>query len=439
MLRACAFITRKYKVFVKSNLVYLIPLMLVSLYTRLKYAHGIYTSPNGFPKTHDTYWYMDHANELLQNFKIVPDFNGVFYIGYYGLLAFVLWIFKSEVFMIWLQVIINALSVVLVFRIAEMVFNRRVAVIAGILYIASYELKFWSVYLLTDSLFVTNVLLTVFFWLAFIEIGKKKYLYSTAGSMLYMVILRPAGIITLGFFIFYLILSLDYKKLAGILRKRLFLSIIGITGGVAVLGFVAYKVVLGSVGMSFFWNLRWLLYGNYSAGQIFDIPTPYDHKFTAVKSADVMDNYVLSYFIHNGSHILILYIKRFFSFWGDLWIWHFRFQSRQEALRYFTNLAPILLMVVGMGWAAFGKRMEKALLLFIPIISAVLFCMIFFLDNAWRYRLPSIPFSRIFMACGIEAGIQLLLFLANRVGLVRWSTFILRRCSLRLRNLKNRI
>lgn len=411
-------LARKVKDLIKyPSLVYIAPLVLMSIYFRIRLAYSVYKLENGFPRTHDSYWYIDRANELIQNFKISPDFNGIFYIGYYGLLALILLIFKTEVVMVILQVIINALSVLLVYRISEMVFSRRVAVIASLIFVFSYEIKRWSVYILTDSIFISSLLLCIYFLLLFKESKLKKYLYLFTASMVYMVFLRPAGVITAAFIVIYLLLSVDYKNLLRYLPKRPILCGTAAVMTIFVSVFFIYKTINSSLGMSFYWHLRWLLHGSYSIGNIFDYPTPYNYKFNAVKDSNYLNNFVLSYFINNWYHILLLYIKRFIFFWGELWIWDYHFKNFQEVIQYLRKLAPILLMIVGMVCSIRGRMIDKALVLFVPIISVVLFCLIFFVDGAWRYRVPCLPYVEMFMAYGIDLGIVLVLRFVHRLGL----------------------
>lgn len=352
-------------------------------------------------RTHDSYWYLDYSREFLQSLTIKPDFNGIFYFSYYGLLAIVLKVFRSDLAMVLIQVALNTVCVVFLYLIARDIFGRWTAVIASYFYIMSRELKMWSLYILTDSLYVSILIISVFLWVRFEKEKKRKYLFAFLGCMLYLSFLRPAGLIIVAFFMLYLVLKIDIKKAALRWRKNKMILI-------AALLFIGASIFSGlyilyntKLGMSFYSNLRWLLHVNYATGTVFDFPTPYDYVYKAEKTRDIAGNFVLSFFVQNFKHIMILYGKRFICFWGELWIWDTHFGRKLEIIQYFWRLMPIILTFWGMVSAAVKGRADKTLILYVPVISTVTFCMVFFLDSAWRYRLPSLPFNYIFCAYAI--------------------------------------
>jgi len=405
---------------IKANPVLL--LLIISLVARFQYAIGLYISTGSFSKTNDSYWYIEHAYELINSFKIDLDFNGIFYISYYSVVAFLLMIFKTDLAVVIFQVLIGALTVIPLYKTAVALLNKRTAIIASLIFIFSRELKYWSTFILTDSLFISNLIFLIFSYTFYNITKKKKYLYFTAANIIYMILLRPAGTITVCFFFIYIILK-NIKPILDFIIKKKVIFIILTIGCIPYVLFAVYIVLKSSVGLSFYWNLKWLIFQNYGAGQIFDIPTVYDHKYAPIVNNQYYNNFVLSFFINNFYHIAVVYVKRFILLWGEGWIWSYRFTSISHALDYIRRCLPLVLALFGMLRVIFKKKSSTlSLVLFVPIISTVVFCVIFFLDSAWRYRLPSIPYMAIFTAFGLEYILSLIIdnkFLSNKIKMIK--------------------
>jgi hypothetical protein len=390
---------------IKSNPLYL--LIAIAIFVRFRYTIELYISQGLFPKTNDSYWYVDHANELINSFKIDLDFNGIFYISYYSIVALLLLIFKSDVSVVYFQVFIGVLTVIPLFKTAETLINKRTAFIASLFFIFSKELNFWSTYILTDSIFISNLIFMIYSYTFLMKTKKKKYLHLTIANIIYMILLRPAGTITVCFLFIYIII-MNISKIFLFIKKNKLIFIISAIGIIPYIGLAIYYLLNSELGLSFFWNLRWLLFNNYGAGQIFDIPTVYDHKYIPVVNNQYMNNFVISFFINNFYHIIVIYAKRFIFLWGEMWIWSYHMYSISHALDYFRRCIPLILAFWGMLRVLLKKQSSESLVLFVPIISTIIFCVIFFLDSGWRYRLPSVPFNAIFVAYSLDYIISLI-------------------------------
>lgn len=123
------YIYHKYKQF---DLIYILPLALLSLWVRLRYFFYLLSSGKGFPQSDDTQWYLDYAYSLMKHFKVGLDMNDILYLGYNVLLTVMLAIFRDPVAVIFIQVVTAALSVILVYKISQMIFNRTTAIIASL-------------------------------------------------------------------------------------------------------------------------------------------------------------------------------------------------------------------------------------------------------------------------------------------------------------------
>jgi hypothetical protein len=384
---------------IKNNPIYF--LLIIALFVRFRYAIELYLTQGLFPKTNDSYWYVDHANELINSFKIDLDFNGIFYISYYSVVAILLLIFKSDVSVVFFQVFIGVLTVIPLYKTAEVLINKRTAFIAVIIYIFSRELNYWSTYILTDSIFISNLIFMIYSYTFLIKTNKNKYLYMTIANIIYMILLRPAGTITVCFLFIYIII-MNVNQILAFVKNNKLIFIISTIGIIPYIGLAVYYLLNSELGLSFFWNLRWLIFNNYGAGQIFDIPTVYDHKYIPIINNQYLNNFVISFFINNFYHIVVIYAKRFIFLWGEMWIWSYHMNSIGHAIDYFRRCIPLILAFWGMMRVLLKKQSAESLVLFVPIISTIIFCVIFFLDSGWRYRLPSIPFNAIFVAYSID-------------------------------------
>ena len=125
-------------------------------------SYGIFfvllTSGHGLPQSTDSQWYLDYANALVANFCDGVDMNDVLYLGYNLLLSLLLYIFKDPVIIVFIQAVTAALGVILVYKIANMLFNRTTAIIAALFYCAAWDITLWSMYILSDSFFYQPII-----------------------------------------------------------------------------------------------------------------------------------------------------------------------------------------------------------------------------------------------------------------------------------------
>ncbi len=381
----------------KNDFAYMLFLSVIALYPRLRYFFSQYYSPAGLPRANDTAWYIEHANTLLHSFKIDIHYNGIFYLGYYGLLALMLFVFKTEALVIFVQVLVNAFSVSLVYKIASIVFNRRAGIFAGLLYAFTWSVISWSMFILSDSFFISLLLLNVYFLLCYYKFSNRKYLYCFLISSFYMVFFRPTGIITLTFILLYIMINLNLKSAKAFLARRtaVLVSCFVILGGITV--YVLTSGVLNSLFTSFKWSIMWILYTVYSNGQIFDVPTRFDYKFDAIKTVNYFDNFFISYFINNWYHIIVLYCRKAVFFWAFSlkdFLQHIKYQS-YFIVAYFFSFIGLLSIFK-------QKLLKRASVLMLVILSIQIFCIVFFMDSSFRYRDPALVFLNMIAGFGID-------------------------------------
>ena len=368
-------------------------LILFSLVTRLGYFFVRLSSGEGLPEAYDTEWYLEHARRILTDFKISLDFNGVFYLGYYTLLSMLLLIFKSQTAIIFIQMVINAVSVVLVYRIAFLLFkNRRVAFISGLFYTFTMPLIYWSFFILTDSFFVTLILLNVYLLLKFYETKSRKYLLLFITTSLYILVFRPTGISTLAFIALYIIINLDFSKIMRIYRLWVISGLIAI---VLVISFVLLKGYLTPLFGSLSRNLEELIWYHYVPGHIFDASERFAYKYTANFSINHFNSFPVSFFINNWNHILVLYLFRAFLFWAPI-------VTTPFSLDKLYIVFAFLFGAIGFIYLIRRTDLRKTSIILFVIFSIWFFCIIFFMDSSFRYRVPALVFLNFIAALGVD-------------------------------------
>lgn len=387
----------------KSELKYILPLIIISLIPRIGYFLFELYSFDGLPVAYDTEWYLEHAYAFLASLKVDMDVNGIFYLGYYSLLALLLGIFKSSTVIVLFQMIVNALTVVLVYKISHALFNRRTAVLAGIIYAITFQIIYWSIFIITDSFFISLLLLTVYLLIMSYKSESAMYRYLFVACSLYMLIFRPTGLVTLTFIFVYIMINLNYRGLKDYwIGKRLYLLLAGLviilTAGLLIIK----SGLLDSLIYSLEGHLIWLLSENYATGRLFDIETPYDYKYEAQMDTNYFNNFALSFFINNWNHILVLYARRAMTFLG-VWVWKIGDADLLIKLKYLLPIAlGGLLGIAGISSIVRNRILKETSILFLVVLSIQFFCLIFFMDSAYRYRVPSLVFLGILVAYGID-------------------------------------
>lgn len=381
----------------KSEWPYIFIVTFTALFTRLKYFFYLYcniTPDNGFPRAYDTNWYIEHANAFINSFKIDMTIDGIFYFSYYSLLSLLIKLFKSEITIVLFQMVLSALSVILVYNIALLLFNRGTAFFAGILYAFTWPVITWSAFIITDSFFITLLLLNVFFLLKVFENKNKYYKYLFVISSIYLLFFRPTGIVSLAFIFIYIFAHMNGNK-------RIFVSALIF---VTMTSFMAFQYIesLKPLVESFNINLKWLLEENYSNGQIFDVPTRYDYIFNAVKEVKYFNSFAFSFFINNWFHILVLYIRRAVFFWA--------FSLENFSITKIYYIIVYAFGFFGMASIYRNKIIKRTSILFLIIFSIMFFCILFFMDSAFRYRAPALVFANIIAAYGLERFVSAVYF-----------------------------
>ena len=378
---------------------YLIQFLLLTLsfYHYTRHFLIVKNSPQGLPVTADSAWYLDYAHKVLSGTGIGASVNDILYMGYNMLLVLLLAICKKPESILIAQVVATSLGVILVYQIALLLFNRITAVLAGIMYALSIDLNIWTVYLLSDSFFTTLLLLNTFLLLKYFQTRKKTYEIASIITLIWLFFFRPNGIITVLFLTPYILYhsNITHFVLSKVKKYRyIFITLTLLM--LATISYLLYANKLNSFFSSFHFNMKLLLYNVYAKGWIYDISTPYDHQWRPNYTI-IDDHELLSFIYFNWLDILIMMKKKALAFLG-YWV---VYSNPIYKLSMFIFSIPTIFFFIGTLGCIIQRKIAKASILYYIIASVFIFCIIFFIDNMYRYRVPAMPAIYIIIAYGI--------------------------------------
>jgi len=385
----------------EQELIFLAPLTLLVIAKNMLYLCWLLFSGRGLPQSDDGKWYINYSGAFLENLRDGLDVNDILYFGYNALLSVLMAIFRDPVAVIVIQGITAGLGVILVYKIAAMLFNLRTAVIASLFYACIYEFTRWSLYILSDSFFVSLLLLCVYFLLMAIDTQEERYRRLFFAAALYLVIFRPTGIVIMVFIALYVLLQLQRKTLLLFFaRHRRWIGAVAML----VLAVLAYLYINNKMVLFFHsvqYEVQKILYDIYARGWVYDKSTPFDHVYRPDYALTVQDSAILSFIFNNWENIIILCAKRAVAFLGT-WVWDANFTSVLGFLSAIVNLVPAFLFLTGTVLAIKNGLFKRASIVWMPVVAVYLFCVVLFIDAMYRYQFPALPFIAIVAAYGAE-------------------------------------
>lgn len=415
---------RLYHQFKNKDFLYLIPLIALSLRVRLQYFYYLQSSGKGFPDAADSQWYLAYARSLIADFKIGLHMNDILYFGYNLLLALLLAVFKDPATIVLIQAVTASLSIILVFKIARMLFNRTTAVIASLIYAYSWDITLWSTYILTDSFFISLLLLCVYFLLKSLESDNKIYTVLFVATSAYLLLFRPTGILSLAFITIYLIIRMDKRKALAFARKHKYGIGTALTAAAAVLVCLLLAGKLNPLAASLQFNAKMVLYNVYAKGWIYDHATPHDVFYRPDYTIDIGNSLILSFLIHNWDHVLAIYARRIVAFLGR-WVWQTDLGSLSGIKKFASDILPFVLFLIGSIAAIVNGLFKKASIIWLIILAVFVFCIMLFIDGMYRYKAPSIPFIGIAAAYGAYSIFNAIVgFVRKGAGKLPWKNKI---------------
>jgi hypothetical protein len=151
----------------------------------------------------DSWRYLDAARGLLQ--AKLPGREPLRSLGYDIFLAFFLWSGIGELGAVLAQAALTALAAFCLYRIARRLYDHRTGLLATLLYIVYADIHRWNSYILTESLFISMIIISLFLVIEWRGWGLAVV---TGLVVLFTSIVRPNGIILIGSIGIYALYSL---------------------------------------------------------------------------------------------------------------------------------------------------------------------------------------------------------------------------------------
>jgi hypothetical protein len=415
-------LTEFYHRFKDHDWLFILPMVLLALSRTLEHFFWLLSSGRGFPQAADSKWYIDYATGLLKDFSVGLHMNDIMYFGYNMLLTLLLALFNQDlVAVLFIQSVIAGLSVILVYKIALILFNRSTAILAALFYATRWEITLWSMYILSDSFFISVLLLCVYFLLMAFESDKKSYKIFFAVTAVYMMVFRPTGIVAMAVILAYIAIRLGKKRImAGLNRYRgLIGSVLATVVAIGIYLYGGHKLdpLLHSLQI----NAKMVLYNVCAKGWLYDMATPYDHFFRPDYRVNWYDSVIVSFIVNNWDHVSVLYVKRAIAFLGK-WIWTIDLNSLTGIGQFIYNATPTALFAVGSIAAVRDKSFRKASIIWLLILAVFAFCLFLFIDWMYRYRYPAVPFIAIAAAYGADRSLRWALIQVKKcAGLLQYA------------------
>ena len=378
-----------------------LPLVVLSLYRTLSHPVWLVMSGRGLPRSQDSDWYLNYAQGLLTNFSIQMNIDEILYLGYNLLLAGLLTLFRDPVAIVYAQALVASLAIILVYQIGRILFNKRTGVIAGLFYLYNWDVTLWSTYVLSDSFFVSLLILCVYLLIKAVDSRQKTDIALFAVAAVYMLFFRPTGVVVAAVMLVHILVQLGRDRL-----RRFWLRYSSVLSGAAAV--IVLLLAAGYVGHLFDgfieslqYNVKLVIYNVYAKGQIYDIPTAYDYFFRPDYSIDKLNSLSLSFIINNWDSVSVLYARRTVAFLG-VWAWMTPLRTAADYLFYLYKLLPAVLFAAGTVAAIRAGTFGRAAVLWGITLAVFAFCILLFIDAMYRYRFPAMPFIGIIAAYGLD-------------------------------------
>lgn len=295
---------------------------------------------------------------------------------YYWLYPYILGLLQdNHLAIIIVQILLQGIASVLLYKIGTILFNRQTGIIAGISFGLFFEVFQWDTYILTDSLFIFLLVVSAYFLV-------KKLPAAFATSILAVVLLRPTSLPLLAAVGMYGISTLRLKKKYIVV----FLLVLGTSGLL-----LAYALDLfdpnRQYGIAYY--LRYF-FSLFERGIVirdrpdYILPAAWDTGFSA----------------HNLFLFLNIFLHKLAAFW---YVTVQDFSWAHKLLNIFT-LVPLYCFGV-LGYI-YNRKEQTHINIYLFFLHVILFFWVFHalteVDFDFRYRLPVLPFVLLFASYGFS-------------------------------------
>ena len=155
----------------------------------------------------DTLTYLERAQDILKG-----DFSSIGYKSGFGLILLLSPLVYFAIpleFFVFFQIALTALAAGCLYKISFKFFNKQSAIICLVLFLFYFPLFFFNFYILTETLFINTIIISCYLFVYF----KRNYIPLIILLILFLISIRPNGIIFLFSILFCILLFLySYKK-----------------------------------------------------------------------------------------------------------------------------------------------------------------------------------------------------------------------------------
>jgi 4-amino-4-deoxy-L-arabinose transferase-like glycosyltransferase len=302
----------------------------------------------------------------------------VFYWGYPTVLAVFYQMFgNNDTLVVVFQILLSSICIIPLYKTAEILFNRDCGIISAAIYIFSWELFRWDVYILTDSVALSVSIIMLYFVTRYIE---KPSLGMSIPAIMILVIaffVRPTMIVYITVAFIFLISKLLKKKTPLTILILVFLVLFGV---------LVYFILKGSINVD--------IYVTHYINQIksgWVISGMPDHRIDI--SQDFDKNHLAMI-----TGIASMVVRRWLAFW---YIFVHEFSTVHKLIN-FAYLAPIYAFCITAIISSIRNKMLQKISFILAIaLSFSVFHAFTEVDFDWRYRIPVLPGLIVLSSFGI--------------------------------------
>lgn len=147
-------------------------------------------SHSGVKTGYDSAFYIDNAHALLRS--AIPEERGIWYISYSAFLGVFISLGIPLSSAVAVQIILSFIALVLLYKIAkELSGDKNAGLIAAFLYVFWTPLQEWNVFLYTESLFTSCLIIS--FW-TLLKVKKPKDILLFLPLLVFTLLIRPTGL-----------------------------------------------------------------------------------------------------------------------------------------------------------------------------------------------------------------------------------------------------
>lgn len=341
------------------------------------YFSGVIISPDGG-------FYIKSANSVISEgiSFYYNNISHIYYWGYQTFLAITFLIFNKSLYaVVILQIIVQSIAAVLVFKISKFVFNSTITgLISGIIYSAFWEIFRWDVFILTESLMCMLIVSIIYLSL--------KIKYNSKFSLNYLILLilnlsalaitRPTALPIIVAVLILLLSNLNRKQ---ILIVNSVIILIALT----VLTIVVLKGKDDGLSISGYFNYFARLYKD---GIIVTGMPEYNYNFIKVSPNVIVFTF----------HTVIITIYKALMYWAFI-------IGRHSLIHKVINILifiPLYLFALSGTIESFkNESKSKVKFLLLIVVFYNVFHALTEVDFDWRYRVPILPVLIILASYGI--------------------------------------